>query len=124
MQEAEQTIGNVKATEHKGEYGNTSGKSANSLYKNYCAYMEKTGKKPLGFKEWVTWAKGKGIIDPKTSADGVEQADNKEVAEEIQKAQDGSKRTKMIIGGVLVFGLTCFIGYKVYEHFNSKKTGN
>lgn len=121
MQEAENTIGNVKTSSQKGSYGDTSGKSANSLYKSYCTYMENNGRKPLDFKAWLTWAKSKNIVDPKSSADGSEQDVKEEVSKEVSNAQDGAKRTKRIIGGVLIFTMTCFLAYKAYDYYKGSK---
>lgn len=122
MQDAENEISKVKANERKGSYGDTSGKSANALYKNYKQYIESTGKTPLPFQEWIKWAKEKGIVDKSQSADGNDVEDL--ARQEMAKVQDASKRTKKIIGGVIIGGMAIYLGYRAYVYFNNKQKTN
>lgn len=69
--EAENVLENVGAKEHKGNYGNTKGKSPNSLYKSYKTYMEDNGKQPMPFPKWMEWAQKNGVVKGNFSADAV-----------------------------------------------------
>ena len=71
MTDAENVMEKASTNEHKGNYGQTNGRSANALYKSYKAYVENQGKRPLGFVQWAEWAKQKGVIKGNYSADAV-----------------------------------------------------
>lgn len=122
MQDAENEMSKVKANEHKGSYGNTTGKSANDLYKNYKQYLESKGKTPLQFKEWIKWAKEKGIVDKSQSADG--DGTEEMARQEMAKVQDAGSRTKKIIGGVIIGGMVIYLGYRTYVYFTNKQKTN
>lgn len=119
MLEAENEIGKVKSSSRKGDYGDTNGKSANSLYKSYKNYMISVGKSPLSFPDWIKWAKEKGIVDKNINSDG-EGLKEEQDRMLIENAEQTSARTKKIVGGIIIFGMACFLGYKVYNHFKNK----
>ena len=77
-----------------GHYGRVHDNSPNRLYKKYLAwFMEKygTSKRPLNFRQWIRWAKRRGIV-PGYSADG---------GEEAEKAVNNAGRNMLIVLGVL-----------------------
>ena len=63
----------VEAVTHNGRYGNVQNASPNHLYKKYVAWAGDKSGKPLSFKEWLKWAKNKGMVK-NMSVDGEEVA--------------------------------------------------
>ena len=48
------------------KYGNVNRATANSMYKSYVGWFQKTygnQNKPLSFKEWMNWAKNRGMLN-------------------------------------------------------------
>lgn len=91
-------IDEISAPVSHGYYGVVNGLSANALYNKYLAWFKekyKDSDKPLTFKEWLLWAKNKGMI--KTYQSDGEQSEQKESIE-------GFKNTglKVIIVGVII----------------------
>lgn len=94
-----------------GHYGRVHDNSPNRLYKKYLAwFMEKygTSKKPLNFRQWIRWAKKRGIV-PGYSADGENAAEN---------AVSNAGRNMAIVAAVL---LVAAIGFSMYEQYKKNK---
>mgnify|MGYP001563092695 CR=1 FL=1 len=63
----------VEAVTYNGCYGNVRNTSPNHMYKKYVEWAGDKSGKPLSFKEWLRWAKNKGMVK-NMSVDGEEEA--------------------------------------------------
>ena len=68
-------IGSREKNDQHGDLKN----SAQFLYKNYKTWVKlnKPNEKPLSFKDWIKWAKSKGIVKGDYSADASYGVDDK-----------------------------------------------
>lgn len=114
----EDVMEKVQTKEHKGNYGNTKGRSANDLYKSYVSYCEDNNKKPLAFPDWIKWAKSKGVVPQNLNADAA--TDSNE-----EKAEDGTpppvKSNIKKYTSVIIIGVSALL---LYAAWKSDKTGN
>mgnify|MGYP000630873155 CR=1 FL=1 len=108
MTDAEDVMEKVQPNENKGQYGNTQGKSPNSLYKKYKTWAEDNGKSPMSFPQWMKWAQDKGLVKGNYSADAVTDDKQKE------DVTPPAKSNKKIIVGLLLVSLAfgIYMGYR------------
>ena|SRR3990167_730840 len=91
-----------------GYYGDVEGVSPNQMYNRYLVgFMKKygTSKTPLTFKEWIKWAKNKGLVD-KYNADGTSTQETKEDTSDVDEKM---KKAKKAIGWVVFAGVAALI---------------
>ncbi len=101
--EFEREIDSVNTKNHVGNYGDINNSKANELYKRYKIWMatNQPNKEILKFKEWINWAKNKGIIKSH-KADGDDDTPIREVKKEISKSGKGIALIAIGIGIVIL----------------------
>lgn len=114
MSDVEETIKKAGTKEHKGNYGNTQGQSANSLYKKYKTWIEDQGKIPMDFKPWLKWAKEKGIITGNYNADAV--TDEKKDDDVSAPVKSNTKKYVTVI----IFGVAVLVLYSAFKSEDTK----
>ncbi len=108
---AEEVMEKAGTNQHTGSYGNTKGKSANSLYKSYKTFVTDRGQKPLDFTPWLKWAKAKGIVPANVSEKEEFKADAENNNTNV--TTDSIPTWKIAVGVVLVVG----IGVAIYMNY-------
>ena len=124
MQGVDQQIGNIGTGLRNERYGDLNKSTVQGLYKKYAAWtkINQPEKTIMPFKDWIKWAKGKGIVKNYNS-DGDEAAITYNVGvqkapvEELPKVvnQTGKKIAKILIVLTIIgVGLT-FINFSKPE---------
>lgn len=64
MTEFDEQIGKIDTKEVNKKYGEVKKLSTQQLYRNYASWMKEKQPNvvPMSFREWITWAKQKGIV--------------------------------------------------------------
>ena len=113
--EAEDVMDKVDSKQHKGNYGQTNGKSANALYKNYKTFVTDQGKSPMPFPEWLKWAKEKKVIPGENyGADAVKEEGKKD------DANVPVKSNMKKYASVVFIGLAALVLYKAWKSEDTK----
>lgn len=114
MTDAENVMEKVSPKENKGQYGDTKGKSPNSLYKKYKTWAEDNGKAPMDFPKWMKWAQEKGLLKKNYGADAV--TDDKQKDDVAPPVKGNMKKyVSIVIAGVIILVL-----YKAYKSEDKK----
>ena len=98
---------NVTAPKKHTKMGKLTG-SPNTLYKRYVAWFKTeygTEKPPLAFKEWIKWAKHKGLVPDREAAEAMS-ADGQTYSWDDGSTQDDyfkKQRMERRIGMILAF---------------------
>lgn len=115
MTDAEDVMEKVQPKENKGQYGNTKGKSPNSLYKKYKTWAEDNGKTPMDFTQWMKWAQEKGLLKKNYGADAVTE-EGKPKDDVAPKVKGNMKKyVSVVVAGVIILVL-----YKAYKSEDKK----
>lgn len=112
--EAENVLENVSAKEHKGQYGNTKGKSPNALYKSYKTYMEDNKKQPMPFPKWMEWAQKQGVVKGNYSNADALTEENKEDKDITPKVKSNVKKYASV-AFVIVAAIVLYKAFKADE---------
>lgn len=114
MTDAENVMEKAGPKEHKGQYGDTKGKSPNSLYKKYKTWAEDNGKAPMEFPQWMKWAQDKGLLKKNYSADAV--TEDKPKDDITPKVKSNVKK----YASVAIVVVAIVILYKAYKSEDKK----
>lgn len=96
-------INNIDSNRVNSKYGDVKNQSANALYENYCTWMKEKqpGAKILSFKEWIKWAKTKGLIKNHNAA-----GDDAEAVTKVVKSTGKTVAWIMILVSGTILGLS------------------
>lgn len=117
MTDFDSEIGKIDSREVNKKYGEVKKLTTQQLYRNYAAWMKERQPNvvPMSFKEWINWAKDKGVVK-KFAADAVEE----EKVTKVVKKTSKTVAVIMILLGVGAMALT-FVNFKTGEQQQIKQ---